>query len=255
MSDRHVMPDVDARRAPARARPPQCRIVATVLFVFAVVVTPKEAWWAFGLHAAVLAAVAHRSGVAAGVVLRRLRLEVPFIAFAALLPIVGGGERVDVAGVSLSVAGSWAAWNIVAKATLGVAAAAVLAATTPVSDLLIGMERLRMPRVLVAITGSMARYSEVIAGEMQRMRIARLSRAHDPRWIWQARAVAASAGALFVRSYERGERVFVAMQARGFDGALPPLDAPPASRPQWAGALALPAAAAVIAAGAWVGVA
>jgi cobalt/nickel transport system permease protein len=249
----HQLPIAPSSRMVARL-PPPCRIAATTLFVFAVVATPREAWWAFALHAALLAAVARHAGVGARVVVRRLRLELPFVAFAALLPIVASGERVDVAGVSLSVAGLWAAWNILAKSTLGVAAASVLAATTPVPDLLAGMERLRVPRVLVAITGSMARYGEVIADEMRRMRIARLSRGHDPRWIWQARAVAAGAGALFVRSYERGERVYVAMRARGFEGVLPPLGALPASRSQWAVALTVPTAGAAVALGAWVGV-
>ena len=153
---------------------------------------------------------------------RRLAIEVPFVAFALLLPFVGQGERVDVLGVSLSVAGLWAAWNILVKATLGVAATVLLAATTPVPDLLRGLERLRVPRVVVAISGFMVRYADVVTGEMRRMRIASSPAGHDRRWIWQARAVAASAGALFVRSYERGERVHLAMLARGYDGAMPP---------------------------------
>ena len=98
------------------------------------------------------------------------------------------------------------------------AASIVLAATTPVAELLRGLERLRVPRVLVAIAGFMVRYLDVIAGEVRRMRVARLSRGHDPRWIWQARAVAASAGTLFIRSYERGERVHLAMLSRGYAG-------------------------------------
>jgi cobalt/nickel transport system permease protein len=117
--------------------------------------------------------------------------------------------------------------------------------------LLVGMERLRVPRVLVAIAGSMVRYVDVTLGELDRMRVARLSRAYDPRWLWQARAVAAGTGALFVRSYERGERVFVAMQARGFDGRLPEIDDAQASRRQWCAALSVPAIAAVVAVFAW----
>ena len=63
------------------------------------------------------------------------------------LPFVGQGERVEVLGLSLSVEGLWAAWNIVVKGTLGVAASVLLAATTPVPDLLRGLERLRCRRV------------------------------------------------------------------------------------------------------------
>ena len=51
------------------------------------------------------------------------------------------------------------------------------------------------------------------------MRRARLSRGHDPRFLWQVGATARGVGALFVRSYERGERVHLAMLSRGFDGA------------------------------------
>ena len=52
------------------------------------------------------------------------------------------------------------------------------------------------------------------------MRIARISRGDDPRWLWQVAGLARTAGALFVRSYERGERVYVAMLARGYGGAM-----------------------------------
>ncbi len=164
----------------------------------------------------------------------------PFLAFAALMPIVGQGERVEVLGVSLSVAGLWAAWNIVVKATLGVTTTIVMAATTPVPDILRGLERLRVPRVFVGICAFMIRYGDVIIAEMQRMRVARASRGYDARWLWHARAVAASAGTLFIRSYERGERVYLAMASRGYSGALPVLSEDSSETRHWAAALALP---------------
>jgi cobalt/nickel transport system permease protein len=88
--------------------------------------------------------------------------------------------------------------------------------------------------------------------EVRRMRVARISRGYDPRWIWQARAVAASAGTLFIRSYERGERVYLAMVSRGYSGAMPVLQELGATRGQWLAALSVPAAAALVAATAWV---
>jgi cobalt/nickel transport system permease protein len=232
--------------SPLHRLPPQCKLAATFVFVIAVVSTPREAFWAFGALAALIAVAARAGGVPAGHVLRRLRVEIPFLAFAVLLPIVGRGERVDVFGVSLSEAGLWAAWNIVAKGTLGVAATIVLTATTPVPALLDGLHRLHVPRVFVAITSFMVRYIDVVADELRRMSIARRSRAQDPRWIWQARAVAATAGALFVRSYERGERVYLAMLSRGYDGSLPILDSRRVTPLDWTAAMALPAAAAVV---------
>lgn len=226
---------------------PEAKVAATVLFVLAVVATPREAAWAFGADAAALLTLVAWAGLPIGFVLRRLRIELPFLAFAVFLPIVGGGHRVDVLGASLSEAGLWAAWNIVAKGSLGVLAAVLLAVTTPVAELIGGLERLRVPKVLVAIAGFMVRYLDVLAGDSARMRTARLSRGDDPRWLWQARATASTAGLLFVRSYERGERVHLAMAARGYTGTMPVLHDRPHRAADTALALLLPAVAAAAA--------
>ncbi|MGH8900876.1 MAG: cobalt ECF transporter T component CbiQ [Egibacteraceae bacterium] len=231
---------------------PQCKLAATFLFILAVVATPREAFWAYGCYALVLAGIARLGQVPLLFVARRLVIETPFVAFALFLPIIGQGERTDVLGLSLSVAGLWGAWNILVKGTLGVAATIIMAATTPVPEILHGLDRLRMPRVFTAIAGFMVRYLEVITAEMRRMAIARASRGYDPRWIWQAKAWASSAGALFIRSYERGERVYLAMLSRGFDGSLPILEEQAASRREWVTSLTIPALGATIAALAWV---
>ncbi|HVL80596.1 MAG TPA: cobalt ECF transporter T component CbiQ [Actinomycetota bacterium] len=238
-------------RSPLHALPPQCKIAAQLGFVLAVVATPREAFWAFGVYAAVVGSLAAVAGLPLRFMLTRMTVETPFVLFALFLPFIGGGPRTEVAGLSLSVEGLWAAWNIGAKATIGVGATLVVAGTTSVAELLSGLERLRLPQPLVAIAAFMVRYGEVVASEMRRMDIARRSRGHDPRWLWQARAVAASAGALFIRSYERGERVWLAMRSRGYDGRAPLLARDAAAASQWALALTVPAAAALVAISAW----
>ena len=99
---------------------PETKLVAQFLFVLIVVATPREAFWAFGLYAALVLLAAAWASIPATFLLRRLAIEIPFVAFAFFLPFVGQGERVDVLGVSLSVEGLWGAWNILAKATIGV---------------------------------------------------------------------------------------------------------------------------------------
>lgn len=230
---------------------PECKLLAVFLFVLVVVATPREQFWAFGAFALVLAVVAAVGRVPARFVARRLVVEVPFVLFAVLLPFVARGDRVDVLGLSLSESGLLAAFNILAKATLGASATILLAATTDVRGLLHGLERLRLPRSFVAILSFMIRYADVIAAEMQRMKVARASRGYDPRNLLQVRALAASAGALFLRSYERGERVYLAMVSRGWSGAMPVLDDRRATGTQWATAMVLPVAALVVSAGAW----
>ena len=231
---------------------PECKVLATVLFVFVVVLTPREAFWAFAIYGAAIIALALAAQLPLVTLGRRLVLELPFLAFAFFLPFIGRGERVDVFGLSLSVDGLWGAWNILVKGTLGVAASSVLVATTDTRDILRGLERLHLPKVFVAIASFMLRYLEVIAGEMRAMRVARLSRGDDPRWIGQARGVAASAGTLFVRSYERGERVYLAMAAHGYDGTMPATTSNTNGTAAWGVAMLLPVGAAFVAATAWI---
>ena len=70
---------------------------------------------------------------------------------------------------------------------------------------------------------------------------------YDARWVWQGRAVAASAGTLFIRAFERGERIHVAMLSRGFTGELPRAARDQATRRDWALASLVPGLAAVAA--------
>lgn len=234
---------------------PECKLAAQLLFVIAVVATPREAFWAFAIYAAILVGLIRLAELPVGFVLKRLVIEVPFVLFAVLLPFIGGGERTEVLGLPMSVEGLWGAWNILAKATLGLGASIVVAATTTMPGFLRGFERLHLPRPLTSTASFMIRYFDVIADEMRRMRIGRQARGYDPRWIWQARAVAASAGSLFIRSYERGERVYQAMLSRGYTGSLPRLDEAPATVASWVAALSVPASAALVAVVAWVVVA
>lgn len=202
---------------------PEVKIVGVLAVTVAVVLTPREAFGAFAGHAALLLGVAAAARLPAGWLASRLLIETPFVVLALVLPFVGEGERVTWLGLALSIDGLYGAWNILVKGTLGVLAALLLAGTTTPRDLVVGLQRLRTPTVLVQIALFMLRYLDVIADQARRMRIARLSRGHDPRFLWQLRAYAGSIGVLFLTSYERGERVYLAMVSRGYTGALPVL--------------------------------
>jgi cobalt/nickel transport system permease protein len=226
---------------------PEVKVAGAVAFVFAVAVTPREAVWAFAVHAAVLAGTIACSGVRGRFIASRLTVIVPFVAFALFIPFVATGERIEVLGLSLSREGLWGMWNVLAKAGLGATVSILLAATTEIPRLLTGMGRLRVPPALTMIASFMVRYLELLAGEVRRMRIAMASRGYAPRWLWQARPVATSAGALFIRSYERGERVHAAMLSRGYTGVMPEIDERRASAGAWLGAAVVPVTAWVVA--------
>ncbi len=226
--------------SPLHRLAPQLKLAGVIVFVVSVAITPREEVWAFALYAAILGLVVILARVPLRFLVVRLAAILPFILFALLIPFIAGGERVDLLWFSISRDGLWSTWNIVAKATLGATASIVLVATTDVPDILRGMSALRVPSLLMAITGFMVRYLELIVAELGRMRVAMISRGYSPRWLSQARPIAASAGAMFVRSYERGERVHSAMVARGYSGVMPQLSGERPSPRSWIIAMALP---------------
>lgn len=202
--------------------PAHLKVLALLAFMLVVVATPRDAYLAFAGYAAVLAVVIGVSRVPPTYILKRTVVEVPFLVFALLLPFVAQGPKTEVLGVTVSQHGLEAGIALVIKGTLGVLASLTLAATTEPQDLLAGLERLRMPNQLVQIMAFMVRYLDVVTGEMQRMKVARESRGFSARNPQHWPVLARSAGALFIRSYERGERVHLAMLSRGYTGRMPP---------------------------------
>jgi cobalt/nickel transport system permease protein len=117
--------------------------------------------------------------------------------------------------------------SIVAKSWLSMQAALLLAYTTPFADLVDALRALRVPAIIVSIIAFMYRYLAVLVDEATRMSRARLARsaaAPDGRpggsVAWRARVTGAMVGSLFIRSYERSERIYAAMLARGFRGTV-----------------------------------
>ena len=195
--------------------------MAALLFILVAVATPITNIAAYIAYFSLIWLALLTAKIPPFTVIKRSLIEIPFVAFALLMPFFGQGERVDFLGLSLYQEGINAGAGIIAKATLGVLSAILLSATTTAREILRGLETLRLPSMLVQIATFMLRYLNVVTDEMERMRVARASRGFDAKGIRHWRVLANSAGALFIRSYERGERVHLAMLSRGYSGELP----------------------------------
>jgi len=207
--------------SPVHRAPAHLKVVCLLAFMIVVVATPRDLYAAFAVYLAALLVVIGVSRVPPLYLLKRTVVEIPFVLFAVLLPFVSTGPQTEVLGVSVSQHGLEAGVALLIKGTLGVLASLTLAATTEPQDLLLGLERLRVPQQLVQIMAFMVRYLDVVTGEMQRMKVARESRGFSARNPRHWPVLARSAGALFIRSYERGERVHLAMLSRGYTGRMP----------------------------------
>jgi len=214
--------DSPLHRLDARAK-----IIAFIGFTVIVVTTPASAVWAFILYAAVLVFLIGLARLSPGHVLGRAVVVVPLLVVVAIfVPFFheSGAGSYGLGEARVTGRGLLVLWNVGAKAVLGVLSMIVLGATTGFSRLVAGFERLRAPKIFVLIVSFMYRYSFVFVEEARRMRRAMISRNYRARWLWNTPVLGHMLGALFLRSYGRGERVYVAMLSRGYDGAIPLVD-------------------------------
>jgi len=205
---------------------PRAKIAGLAGITVVGVSTPPRYWPVLAACALALATIAALARVRPSVIWSRAKFVLPLVVFVAVfVPFVRGGETVDVGPLALSREGLTTFFGVSSKALIGTVSAVLLGATTTFPDVLHGLERMRAPRLLTLIAGFMYRYLFVIGGEVRRMRVALAARGYRPRHALQAAAIGRVATALFLRAYERAERVHLAMVARGFNQAMPRLDA------------------------------
>ncbi len=231
--------------------PAHVKIVSALVFTIVVVATPREEMWAFVAYAILATIAIIAAGLRPAHIVKHLAIELPFVIFALLLPFVSRGPEISIMGIGLSQTGMWDAWNILAKATLGTTVSLVLASTTSPNELLRGIERLGAPTLFVQIMSFMLRYIEVTSRELDQMRVAQVSRGLPTTGARRWRVLSHVVGCLFIRTYERGEHVHLAMLSRGYRGSMPSQSAASVAVSTWAYAFVLPAVAAACAATAW----
>lgn len=218
------------RDSPIHRLDPRSKLLATLAFIAAVVLTPAGSWLAFGFYFIVIAFLIMLSRVPLLYVLKRSLLIVPFVLLVAIfIPFFKEGElafsfNIWSWHISLTHSGLQLLWSILAKSWLSILSLVLLTSTTSFASLLKGLERLRLPRVMVMLLSFMYRYIFLLTDEVMRMKQARDSRNFGGKRLRQVSTIGHMIGTLFIRSYERGERVYAAMVSRGFDGHSRTLD-------------------------------
>ena len=232
------------------ARP---KLIAALALIAAVAATPPGAWHVFAVLALVVALAAAAGRVSPAGLLKGVLLVLPFTLVAAPTVFTRAGQemwQVQLFGWTLTATREGLAFflSVMCKGVISVCAAYTLTATTRFDDIAAALRFLRVPYLLVSIVSSTYRYLFVLTDEAARLSRARLARSTrgDGRGggslMWRARVTGGMVGSLFLRTYERSERVYQAMLARGFDGELRVLPRPALDIRVWAATLAFVAA-------------
>lgn len=206
---------------------PSVKLVVTLLYILSNVFLPDGAWLAFGLSWGVLLALNILAKLGLLFTFKRSFIALPFTlaAFTLLFTLPGQPLLTVVFGfwqLTISDVGLVRFLSIVVRSWLSVQVAILLTATTHFPDLAHGLRHLRVPSVFISIISFMYRYLFLLSEEAQRLLRARAARSaqpiHNTHIFWRARVTGHMIGQLFIRGFERSERVYNAMLARGYDG-------------------------------------
>jgi cobalt/nickel transport system permease protein len=225
--DRYIPRHSPAHRADARLK-----IVLAIAAVLGITLLPAGAFEAYAVVWVVLVGASTFARLGPLRLVRGAWVVLPFVLVAVPLLFTRPGEPVltfELGPIVLTITdtGLRDVLSIVAKSWLSVQVALLLAYTTPFADLVDGLRGLRLPAIIVSIISFMYRYLAVLTDEAGRMSRARASRsAEAPQGrsggslTWRAKVTGSMVGSLFIRSYERSERIYAAMLARGFAGTF-----------------------------------
>ncbi|NEQ24872.1 MAG: cobalt ECF transporter T component CbiQ, partial [Microcoleus sp. SIO2G3] len=169
------------------------------------------------------------------VLLRRVAVESAFVGVVVIGTLFheGGAVLFQFGWLRITSEGLTVLGSVSWKSLLSLLMMNLLVLTTSIPALLHGMTALKMPPLIVAIIASMYRYIGVLSEEFSSMRRAAASRNLTGSAHWQRLVVGNMFGSLFIRTYERGDRVYQAMLARGYTGLPPVHDFPSPRRMDW----------------------
>jgi len=229
--DRHIPRDSPVHRFDARLK-----LILALVAILAIGLLPQGSFVAFAIAWLLTVAASTLARLGPWRLLRGSWVVLPFALVALPLVFTRPGEplfSVDLGpfGLTATQEGLRDAVSIVVKSWLSVQVALLLAYTTAFPDIIDALRWLYVPTIIVSIISFMYRYLVVISEEAARMNRARAARSAWPADTGQggrgggslrfrARVTGAMVGSLFIRSYERSERVYAAMQARGFDRSV-----------------------------------
>jgi len=211
---------------------PRIKVVITLAFIISNALLPDGAWIAFALAWLFILIANAFSQLGIGFTFRRSFIAFPFALAAITVLFSIPGKPVSsfhflMWNFTITDAGLLRFVSIVIRSWLSVQMAILLVAVTEFPKIIHALTHLRVPPIITTIISFLYRYLFVLTDEVMRLLRARQARsAASPGQRsggsvqWRARIAGHMAGQLFLRSYERSDRIYNAMLSRGYKGEL-----------------------------------
>ena len=205
---------------------PRTKIVSFVALLFFIIFSRPDSLLSFALYGLLILLLIGVSKIPVYYILKRCLIVAPFILITSLFLLFGNqGATITffhIGSFQINVAAAgWTMFqSVITKGILSVLCLTLLTACTPFPQLLAALESFKVPKVIIMILLFMYRYIFLIEDEAMKMwRAIKARRAGSYRCL-HFRAIANMIGILFIRSFERGEAVYLAMCSRGFNGTM-----------------------------------
>lgn len=219
-------------RSPLHSLDPRIKVIVTLAFILSNALLPDGAWIAFLLAWTFILFATAISGLGIGFTFKRSFIALPFALAAITVLFSIPGTPVTsfqflMWDLTITDAGLLRFITIVVRSWLSVQMAILLVAVTEFPKIIHALTHLRVPTILTVIISFLYRYLFVLTDEVMRMLRARQARSAAAAGVrsggsvaWRARIAGHMAGQLFLRSYERSDRIYNAMLSRGYRGEL-----------------------------------
>lgn len=211
------------------------KIALLMVYLITTALLPVSAWAVYLLMGGVLLIVAVLSEIPASLLLKRaLLLEVPILLVLFPQIFLKSGHYVEISpwagfAFSLSLTRLERVVSLLVRSWLSLQFAVIIMSATRFEEVLAGLRACGLPRMLTAIFGLMWRYLYVLLDEVHNLTQARRARSSTTpvpvkqaggSVLWRAQVTGGMAGTLMLRSLDSSERIYQAMQARGYDGEI-----------------------------------
>src|SRR5215203_1113263 len=211
---------------------PRVKVSMTVAFILSNALLPDGAWLAFGFSWLFLLFINILSNLGIAFTFKRSFVALPFALVAITVLFAMPGDPLTTFhflfwDLTITDTGLLRFMSILVRSWLSVQMAILLVAVARFPDIVHALEHLRVPSILTTIIAFLYRYLFVLVDEVFRLLRAREARSAAEAGarsgggvVWRVGVAGNMAGQLFLRSYERSDRVYNAMLARGYTGHL-----------------------------------
>lgn len=205
---------------------PKAKLIAFITLTISIVITNPDLLISFYLYGLLIMILIILSKIPIILIIKRSLAVIPFVIIIAIfIPFIKDGNPIfkyNLGKFSIKITneGLTIFRTVLIKSYLSILCMTLLIASTGFLQILRALEELKISRIIVMVFSFMYRYIFILQDELTKMLLAKESRTISKKKWLQIKALSNMLGVLFIRSYERGEFVYLAMCSRGFDGSI-----------------------------------